>query len=189
MPKQHPVSCIDSADSPLVFYGPPHRLSGSFRLENASLEKVKLRTLALRSTTLKDSVNSPLTRLQVNSHVGPEERASVPAFMEVDPNTPPGVYDAEFEIGGRFQKIEAHVVETVNLLLQPESITLVAGTEDSFEREILVENAGNIPLALGGECQAPLIRSTDLMTSFREALRKTKGGTQSQNRESAGRIW
>ena len=66
----------------------------------------------------------------------------------------------------------AYVSEVVDLRIDPNKITILAGSDTSYTRRFIAENAGNVPLPTGAECEAPIFDSFDLVSSLVIGLHK-----------------
>ena len=159
-----------------VVAGPPRALRGELRLRNDSNEKLKLRSVSVRSRERgKAPPGLEFANLQVGARLRPGEQAAIPLELELNSETAPGIYELETEIGGRMVPIRAHVTPHVDLRIEPAAVTLLVGSNRTVEHEFIAENAGNVPLPLGERCEAPLFDSVDFMTAFREGIRKSVG--------------
>ena len=157
-------------DEPIVFYGPPDRLQGAIRLHNPSTEKLKLSSVAFDAPDIQGPGRVPLRHLQLAARLSPDEQAKVPATIQLDSATPPGKYEAIMLLGERKQRVQVHVTENIDLRVQPTRIAIYTEGELVFEREVIVENAGNVPLRLGGLCIVPLADAMELRAAIRNGL-------------------
>lgn len=168
----HPVRLAHAQDEPLVFYGPPTALHGNIRLHNTSEEKVRLRSLTLETPKLRGTAGLPLQRLELAVRLYPSEQVSAQASICVDPTTPPGTYEATVLLGDRRQPVVIHVTERVDLRVSPQSVSLYTEGERTFRGEFVVQNAGNVPLRLGGKCLVPLTVSLPMGAAIQDGLEK-----------------
>lgn len=159
-------------DARLSFSGPPKSLTGMVPLVNNGSEKQKIRSMAVSSNKLLGSAGLPLQEVPLYARLYAGEQARVPATLALDPRTPPGKYDLEITVGERTLAAIAYVSEVVDLRLDPVAITILAGTATSYSRTLVIENAGNVPLATGTECDAPIFDSLDLLGTFLTGLNK-----------------
>ncbi len=156
----------------LRFSGPPQSLTGTIPLVNAGPDKQKIRSVAVTSEKLRGAARLPLREIPFYARLYGGEQASVPATIVLDAQTPPGSYDLEFTVGGTTLPATAFVSEVVDLRLDPPQITILAGAATSYTRTLVVENAGNVPLPTGSQCEAPLFDSFDLVSSLLVGLHK-----------------
>lgn len=156
----------------LHFSGPPQSLTGTIPLVNAGPDKQKIRSVAVTSEKLRGAARLPLREIPFYARLYGGEQASVPATIVLDAQTPPGSYDLEFMVGGTTLPATAFVSEVVDLRLDPRQITILAGAATSYTRTLVVENAGNVPLPTGSQCEAPLFDSFDLVSSLLVGLHK-----------------
>jgi hypothetical protein len=166
------MALAESADAPVIFRGSPRSLRGAIHLVNRSGKKVKLNAAPIHSEHLKGPSLQPLSEVTFGARLAPGQEATVPAFLEIEPNTPPGIYQAEIEIDGQRQPVEAHVSEALDFGIQPDGVTILADNQLSFEREFEVENLGNIPLSTSKRLEATLITSVGVLESFQAGLKQ-----------------
>jgi hypothetical protein len=159
-------------DLRLHFSGPPRNLTGNIPLVNKGTEKQKIRSIAVSSAKLRGAAQLPLDEIPFYARLYGGEQASVPTTLRLDPQTPPGAYELKFTVGARTIPATAHVSEVVDLRLDPDQITILAGSASSYRRTLIVENAGNVPLPTGAECDAPIFDSFDLVSTFLIGLSK-----------------
>jgi hypothetical protein len=156
----------------LRFAGPPTNLTGTIALVNTGSEKQKIRSVAVRSDTLLGAARLPLREVPFYARLYGGEQVSIPATLVLDPQTPPGSYDLELTVGARTLAATAFVSEVVDLRLDPVEITILAGSATSYTRTLMVENAGNVPLPTGAQCDAPIFDAYDLASTFLIGLSK-----------------
>lgn len=165
-PEQATLQLVSAEGTPLHFSGPPQSLTGSIPLVNTGTEKQKIRTIAVNPGKLKGAASLPIRDFPLYGRLYGGEQARVPATIVLDPQTPPGQYSFEIALGEKTAQATAHVSEVVDLRLDPKQITILAGAATVYTRTLIVENAGNVPLPTGAECQAPIFDSFDLVSSF-----------------------
>lgn len=156
----------------LDFSGPPRALTGYIPLVNNSPEKQKVRSVSVNSGKLMGAAGLPLREIPFYARLYGGDQVNVPATIALDAQTPPGSYDLELTVGNRTLPATAHVTEVVDLRIDPEQITILAGADRSYTRKLVVENAGNVPLPTGPQCEAPLFDSFDLVSTFLVGLNK-----------------
>ena len=159
------LQLVGATDRRLFFAGPPTALAGAIPLFNETDTKLKLRSVGLRSATLKGAAGLPLGDMPFFATLYPAEQATVPATISLDPSTPPGDYQFELTIGKRTAAVDAHVEEVVDLRITPSQITILAGRETRYTRTLVADNAGNVDLPTGAECQAPVFDSHDIASA------------------------
>ena len=172
LPEEHALQLAGPDTTRLHFAGPPKGVSGSIPLVNTGTEKQKIRTVAVNGEKLRGAANLPMREFPFYARLYGGEQASVPATIALDPQTPPGSYDFEVTVGAKTLGATAHVSEVVDLRLDPNQITILAGAATSYTRKLVVENAGNVPLPTGAQCEAPIFDSFDLLSSLIIGLHK-----------------
>ncbi|HUB55288.1 MAG TPA: hypothetical protein VMB04_08995 [Mycobacterium sp.] len=161
----------------LSFAGPPKRLTGTIPLINETDTKLKLRSVALSSPTLKGAGSLPLGDTPFFARLYPGQQASVSATISLDPSTPPGDHQFELTVGKRTIAVDAHVEEVVDLRLAPSQITILADSETTHNRNLIVENAGNVDLPLGAESVVLVYDSVDLQCLLVPAINESDRST------------
>ncbi len=156
----------------LHFSGPPKGLTGLIPLVNSGPEKQKIRSIAVSSDKLLGPARLPLHEIPFYARLYGGDQVSVPATLVLDAQTPPGMYDLELTVGARTLAATAYVSEVVDLRLDPAQITILAGSASSYTRTLVVENAGNVALPTGAQCDAPIFDSFDLASTFLIGLNK-----------------
>ncbi len=172
LPEQAAVHLAGPEDTRLRFSGPPRSLTGVIPLVNTGSEKQKVRSVAVNSDKLLGAARLPLREIPFYARLYGGEQVSVPATLVLDPQTPPGSYDLELTVGARTLAATAYVSEVVDLRLDPVEITILAGSATSYTRTLVVENAGNVSLPTGAQCEAPIFDSFDLVSTFLIGLNK-----------------
>jgi len=171
-PPSATVHLAGTEDAHLHFSGPPQGLTGTIPLVNTGGDKQKVRSIAVSSEKLLGAARLPLREMPFYARLYGGEQASVPATLVLDAQTPPGAYGLELRVGERTMAATAHVSEVVDLRLDPSQITILVGSDTSYTRTLVVENAGNVPLPTGAHCEAPIFDSFDLVSSFLIGLNK-----------------
>ena len=156
------VQLAGAANTRLSFVGPPRRLTGDIPLINETDTKLRLRSTGLKLATPKAAAGLPLGEAYFFARLYPGEQANVPAAISLDPSTPPGHHQFELTIGKRTIAVDAHVEEVVDLRVEPSQISILAGSETTYARTLILENAGNVDLPIGAESIAPVYDSQDI---------------------------
>jgi hypothetical protein len=156
----------------LHFSGPPSGLTGTIPLINTGPDKQKIRTVAVNTEKLQGPARLPLREFGLNARLYGGTQANVPAMIVLNSQTQPGKYDFEVTVGGRTLPATAHVSEVVDLRINPNQVTILAGPNTSYKRTFVLENAGNVPLPTGAQCEAAIFDSFDLLSSLVIGLHK-----------------
>jgi len=167
------LSIAGPEDICLRFSGPPDNLTGSIPLVNTGSERQRVRGFAVQSDSLTGPARMPLNQVPFFARLDQGEQASVETTISINPQTPPGTYDFTLTIGGRTVPAKAHVTEVVDLRVDPVTVTILAGAATSYTRTFIVENAGNVSLPGGTECEAPLFSTMDLASALVVGLHKS----------------
>jgi hypothetical protein len=169
---QSGIQFADPPDTPLVFSGPPQRLTGTIPLINTSKDKQKLRSLTVTASSLKGPAHLPIQEVPFSARLYPGEQAAVPGIISLASKTAPGTYQIEVTVGDKSLPATVHVTEVVDLFIDPTEVTILAGSAPSYTRQFVVENQGNTDLPLGAQCESPLFDSFDLASSLVIGLHK-----------------
>jgi hypothetical protein len=156
----------------LFFSGPPRALTGTLPLFNPGTDKQKIRSVAVRAGKLLGAAGLPLREFSFYAKLGPGQQANISGKIMLDRRTPPGNYDIEITVGSRTLPATVFVTEVVDLRMQPQQITILAGSASSYKRKFVLENVGNIDLPLGAQCEVPLFEPLDLTSSMLIGLHK-----------------
>jgi hypothetical protein len=131
---------------------------------------------------LLGAASLPLQAIAMSARLNPGQQAAIRSTLVLDAQTAPGTYPLKVTIGSNVVDATAHVTEVVDFRMQPDEITILAGSDSTYEREFVIENAGNVPLPLGDRCETPLVDSIDLQTAMLVGLHKAL------NQEAKGQV-
>src|SRR5512135_512304 len=118
---QHP------ATQPIVMVGPPESLEGELLLHNAGPEKLILRDVLVRGeaiTRRAAEAGGPSELALRRVVLRPGQLRRLPLQLALSPNTPPGEYHAEVQVGGRVRQLVMHVTEQVRLEIDPDPVVV-----------------------------------------------------------------
>jgi hypothetical protein len=158
----------------LFFSGPPRALTGTIPLVNPGTDKQKIRSIAVSSGDLLGAAGLPLREVSFYAKLGPGQQANISGKIMLDRRTPPGPHDIKITVGSRTVPATVHVTEVVDLRMQPQQITILAGSASSYTRKFIFENVGNVDLAGGTQCEVPLFEPFDLVSSMLTGLHKAE---------------
>jgi hypothetical protein len=156
----------------LFFSGPPRALTGTIPLVNSSPDKQKIRSVTVSAGHLLGVAGLPLREFSFYAKLGPGEQANISGKIMLDRRTLPGSYDIKITVGSRTLPATVYVTEVVDLRMQPRQITILAGSPSSYTRKFIFENAGNVDLPIGAQCEVPLFEPLDLASSMLIGLHK-----------------
>ncbi len=137
------LECDD--DEPIVFTGTPGRLVGRLPVRNTGADRAVLRHATFRGDVVAGEVAAPVRTTVLRPSTG----ANLRTRLTIAPNTPPGDYYGEVEIGGSVRPALLRVVEKIDVVVQP-SILLIENLPGTrITKRVLVTNRGNVPITVG----------------------------------------
>jgi hypothetical protein len=175
--------CLGSG--PFLFSGQPPFIQGIVNVVNKSGERVRVQSVALEGAGLKshggrglyereqkqpDERQLDVLRVRVSKMVAPFDQANLPAQIVVDPRTPPGEYKAQLRCGDQQAEAVIFVLESHNLTLVPDRITVTAAPGETINKSIYITNEGNVPFSTRKAAFAPLQALNMLHRSLAIAL-------------------
>lgn len=132
-------------DEPLVFTGPPGRLTGHLPIINAGDDRAVLRSATFTGGPIAGAVPAKVRTTVLR----PSQGANLRTNLRLDPTTPPGDYEAEVEVGGSVRPAVLHVVEVVTVRVDPTVLLVPNRSDERPTKRILVTNRGNVPVLIG----------------------------------------
>ncbi len=142
---QHPPT------EPIVMVGPPESLAGELLLHNAGPEKLILRDVRVRGeaiTRRAAEAGGPSELALRRVVLRPGQLRRLPLQLALSPNTPPGEYHAEVQVGGQVRQIVMHVTELVRLEIDPDPVVVENLPGETLTKQVVFSNRGNVPLRL-----------------------------------------
>jgi hypothetical protein len=121
----------------IVLTGPPGLVRATVSVENAVDQRVAVRGLTLHRAG-RDVVTGAGTAL-----IPPGATADVPVSFRLEPDTPPGDYDAEVDVAGQRRRAVLHVEPDFEVHVSPRRVLAVVGRHAVT---LTVTNAGNVPV-------------------------------------------
>jgi hypothetical protein len=148
-----------NAGQPLVLSGPPRNIRGQLQVQNRSDQKLVRSphlSSARGSARISKSISKTLQSQPLLSEivslrrivVRPHTHCSVPIALTLDPHTAPGMYDAHLQVEGEQRDVIVHVTEDLSFSMSPNSLTLANRPGETFERQVMFANHGNVPLLI-----------------------------------------
>lgn len=156
--------------APVRIHGEQGRLYGTLNLQNQGPDRLTLRSIPIQAARLRDKNAIELSELRVRGRLSPNELGQVRINYEIDPATPPGIYEATLMIGGEAQAAEIYIAETVELQIEPDTVTLTLAAEPRLTLDLSVTNIGNVELRLGGKLVVPIKSDAMLETALQSAI-------------------
>lgn len=150
------LKLVRTDKAPVQIHGEQGRLYGTLNLHNQGSDRLTLRSIPIKAAKLKGKDAAELSALRVRGRLSPNERGRVRIDYEIDPTTPPGVYEATLMIGGEAQAAEINIAEIAELEVEPDTITLNTAAQPRLRRDISVTNVGNVDIQLGDKRVVPV---------------------------------
>jgi hypothetical protein len=140
-----PRAVSEPAADAIVLTGPPGLLKATVSVENAVDQRV-----AVRGLTLHRSGQEALTGAGA-AVIAPGATALVPVAFRLEPDTPPGDYPAEVEVGGIRREAVLRVEADFSLHVSPRRLLAEVGDSPV---SLSVVNDGNVPIDLAAVVRA-----------------------------------
>lgn len=143
---QHPPT------EPIVVVGPPESLEGELLLHNAGPDKLILRDVRVRGeaiTRRAAEAGGPSELALRRVVLRPGQLRRLPLQLALSPNTPPGEYQAEVQVGAGVRQLVIHVTEVVRLEIDPDPVVIDNRPGDTISKRVVFSNRGNVPLNIG----------------------------------------
>jgi hypothetical protein len=147
---------MPDAGQPLVLVGPPRDVRGQFRVQNSTEHKIVVRQPLLKtaaiartkgSSTVSGTEGLPAAAVALRRIiVRPGQSRPVPLAVALDPNTPPGTYQAELDIDGEQRTVVMHVTEDVALSITPQELVIANRAGEKVKKRVVFTNDGNVPI-------------------------------------------
>lgn len=133
------------AADPIVLTGPPGLLRATISVENAVDQRVAVRGLTLHRAGLQALTGSGA------AVIAPGATADLPVSFRLEPDTPPGEYAAEVEVGGIRRKAVLRVEPDLSMHVSPRRVLADVG---SHALTLTVVNDGNLAIPLAAVVRA-----------------------------------
>lgn len=143
---QHPPA------EPIVVVGPPDSLGGELLLHNTGPDKLILRDVRLRGeaiTRRAAEADGPSELALRRVVLRPGQLRRMPLQLALNPNTPPGEYQAEVQVGSAVRQLVIHVTEVVRLEIDPDPVVIENRPGDTISKRVVFSNRGNVSLSIG----------------------------------------
>jgi len=170
------LQLIHDPQQPILIYGSPGRVQGTLTLKNDSETKLTVRSIPIQAPELRSRTLEPLQEVRVFSRMYPSQQSRVTLDFPIDYSTPPGIYQATVQIGDQSQPVQIRISESVELEVEPDTVTVSLKDKNKFEREFVVTNVGNVPVSVGDKWVAALQSSegveSQLVQSMKDLCKK-----------------
>lgn len=108
--------------------------------------------------------------------LAPNSTGRVPISFSVDPTTPPGTYEATFDVAGEQRTASIEVLPDEKLAILPGRVKLAGQPGEVVEETLIFENRGNVPVELGALGLLVLQQEQQLCLSLQAGLANVKEG-------------
>jgi Helix-hairpin-helix motif len=154
---------------PFAFWGTPQSVLGTVQLRNEGGSTQNQVSLRLESGELKALHGK---QLQLTSTIAPGQAATVPVALQLDPNTPPGVYKTELIAGEDRCPAVIYIVERIAVSVAPTRFMISNVPSAKTDRRFVIHNDGNVPITIEDLGAAPIEDRNVRCRTIRETLRK-----------------
>lgn len=155
---------------PIRINGVPGSLAGNIHLQNTTESKLTLKSMPLEAPKLQDEAFQPLNEIRIAARLYPGQQGNIHFEFPVAANTPPGLYEAELQVGSQTQAAQIRINPFLEITLIPDEITLYTKGKNQFEIEFEVTNSGNMQVNMGDILRAPLQEESGLEAQLQKAL-------------------
>lgn len=145
--------------------------------------KRRLNSAPMRSTSLPRMASLNSSRLSFTRLPLPGSQARVPVSLSIDPHTPPGKYEAVFDVAGSDQRAEIEVLPVEKLMLSPRSVSIIAAPGEVVAVDLVLTNSGNVPLELDILGMLVLQEEEQVCLSLQRGLAEVKKKPEAQSYE------
>jgi len=139
-------------DAPIVLVGEPKRLVGRIRLHNRAPTRVVLREARLCGAPVdhlgKRAAPQEFT-IPLTAILAPDQQSAVTVKLSIDPQAPPGEYNADLVVGEHRYPVQLHVAESISLSVAPAQLMVENRPGSRVQKRMFFTNAGNVPLQIG----------------------------------------
>jgi hypothetical protein len=142
-PSRTPRAAV--APDAIVLSGPPGLLRATVSVENAVEQRVSVRGLTLHRSGQQVVTGSGA------AVIAPGATAAVPVSFRLEPDTPPGEYAAEVEVGGLRREALLRVEPDLSMRVSPHRLLAEVGGSDV---RLTVTNDGNLAIPLAARVRA-----------------------------------
>lgn len=156
---------------PIVFTGGPASCQGYVELINKSGEDVEPKPIAITSLEPHSRQGRLSAAARVSVRLGPYQRQRVPIEVALDPATPPGSYTGQLSCGSQTEDVVIHVLETWDLRIVPQSVTITASPGEKVALQILFTNLGNIDVTVPKSVPLDLEHNLEIGRHLNTALK------------------
>jgi hypothetical protein len=154
---------VQAADRKIVLRGPPRRITGTLELaaapppapvgaggEVSVKDRLNYRMALTRAVLIGTSLPGvpPAARLSFRTVLQPGMTGCVPVIFTVPDLTPPGTYEAVFDVGGQAVPAEVEVLPYEHLAVRDGDTVLTGAPGETIRLDLVFINRGNIPVAL-----------------------------------------
>lgn len=167
---------IESEEEEIVLAGPPSLLLGTITLRNTGKEQIWVPELPL---LVKQGRKKIKYSLQVNTVIAAGTSKIQPLSLQIDPQTPPGVYKGTIAFDQSELPVRLNVEANAEVVLSPDELEVTGKKPgEKHEASIQMQNTGNVTLEVPQPVQEAYIDPDLISRRLGEAIReKGKEGT------------
>jgi hypothetical protein len=133
-----------------------------------------MRLTRLTGAALSAPNGTPVQTARTFVRIAPGRKAEVPFSFQIDPRTPPGRYPIQVQLEDQVAPLLLVVPEERLAVVSPASIELEVQPGEIIERQLAIENQGNVPIRLRDPEPVVLEQWDRLHAMIRDAVRGTE---------------
>jgi hypothetical protein len=156
----------------LAFWGTPEFLRGTVPLRNEGGATFNGVSLGVEGSELRSLHGERLERLQAVFSIGAGQSAHVPATIQLDATTPPGVYRVEIVAGADRRAASLHVLERTFASLAPSQLVISNAPGAKTDRQVSIRNEGNVPITISDVGAVPVEDRDFACRAIRDAVKR-----------------
>lgn len=162
----------------VILNGAPDLLCGQITISNEQSEKLSVRDLPIEYSA-KGLLSNAAQQLRLGLRLKPNESRKETITHQVDPQTPPGVYESFILVGGTKRKLKLVVQPTVRIDLVPLDFTFQGTAPNTKHTTYLtISNNGNLPFQIP-EVKHVAIMDMDYLCKATSLAIRSKGASES----------
>ncbi len=150
------------------------RVRGRLTLEHVGDAPLRRLDARWKGLELRRPNGALIEAVKLAGRLGPGESGEVSVALTIDPRTPPGRVRGELDVGGRAIPIVIVVPEERVVRVAPTLLRVDGSPGQQVEKELTIENRGNVPMMVYDPEPIVLKPLEQLHTMVRRAVEQTE---------------